>query len=130
MAKKSMIARETKRKYPIRVRNRCLKCGRSRGYIRRFRLCRICFRELALHGEHRHAGCVFLRGERQVLDRAGDGADRDAGFGPARGSHLVTERSDRVAENVEADADVADARRGKRGGGPARGIAGHNLAPR
>ena len=51
MAKKSMIARETKRKYVNRIRNRCEKCGRSRGYMRRFHLCRICFRELALKGE-------------------------------------------------------------------------------
>jgi small subunit ribosomal protein S14 len=51
MAKKSMIARETRRKYAVRVRNRCKLCGRSRGYIRRFALCRICFRELALRGQ-------------------------------------------------------------------------------
>jgi len=51
LAKKSMIARETKRKYVNRIRNRCEKCGRSRGYMRRFHLCRICFRELALKGE-------------------------------------------------------------------------------
>jgi small subunit ribosomal protein S14 len=50
MAKKSMIARETKRKYPTRVRNRCKLCGRPRGYIRRFGICRICFREQALKG--------------------------------------------------------------------------------
>jgi len=40
-----------KQKYAIRVRNRCKLCGRSRGYIRRFGLCRICFRERALSGE-------------------------------------------------------------------------------
>lgn len=51
MAKKSMIARELNRKYAVRVRNRCERCGRPRGYMRRFRLCRICFRELALRGE-------------------------------------------------------------------------------
>lgn len=51
MAKKSMIARETRRKYPTRVRNRCSICGRPRGYMRRFRLCRICFRRLALEGK-------------------------------------------------------------------------------
>lgn len=51
MAKKSMIARERNRKYEVRVRNRCKKCGRPRGYIRRFGLCRICFRELALAGQ-------------------------------------------------------------------------------
>lgn len=50
MAKKSMIARESNRKYQVRVRNRCKRCGRSRAYIRRFGLCRICFRELALQG--------------------------------------------------------------------------------
>lgn len=51
MAKKSMIIREERRKYRTRVRNRCKVCGRPRGYIRRFGLCRICFRELALKGE-------------------------------------------------------------------------------
>lgn len=51
MAKKSIIARETKRKYKVRVRNRCNVCGRPRGYYRRFGLCRICFREMALRGE-------------------------------------------------------------------------------
>jgi small subunit ribosomal protein S14 len=50
MAKKSMIAREKNRKYEVRVRNRCKRCGRPRGYIRRFQLCRICFRELANEG--------------------------------------------------------------------------------
>jgi small subunit ribosomal protein S14 len=51
VAKKSMIIREERRKYKERVRNRCQRCGRPRGYIRRFKLCRICFRELALKGE-------------------------------------------------------------------------------
>lgn len=51
MAKKSMIIREERRKYAVRVRNRCQVCGRPRGYIRRFGLCRICFRELALQGK-------------------------------------------------------------------------------
>jgi small subunit ribosomal protein S14 len=51
MAKKSIVIRETRRKYPIRVRNRCKVCGRPRGYLRRFGLCRICFRELALQGK-------------------------------------------------------------------------------
>jgi small subunit ribosomal protein S14 len=51
MAKKSLIIKETRRKYPTRVRNRCKICGRPRGYIRRFALCRICFRELALQGK-------------------------------------------------------------------------------
>ncbi|MFQ5859258.1 MAG: type Z 30S ribosomal protein S14 [Anaerolineae bacterium] len=51
MAKKSMIAREKKRKYKVRVRNRCRQCGRPRAYMRRFGLCRICFRRLALEGK-------------------------------------------------------------------------------
>jgi small subunit ribosomal protein S14 len=48
MAKKSIIIRETRRKYAGRVRNRCKVCGRPRGYMRKFQLCRICFRERAL----------------------------------------------------------------------------------
>ncbi len=51
MAKTSMKVRETRRKYKTRVRNRCKQCGRPRGYMRRFGLCRICFRELALKGQ-------------------------------------------------------------------------------
>jgi small subunit ribosomal protein S14 len=35
----------------VRHRNRCKQCGRPRGYIRKFTLCRICFRKLALAGE-------------------------------------------------------------------------------
>jgi small subunit ribosomal protein S14 len=50
MAKKSLILKESRRKFPIRVRNRCKVCGRPRGYMRRFQLCRICFREMALKG--------------------------------------------------------------------------------
>jgi small subunit ribosomal protein S14 len=51
MAKKSMVNREQRRKFAIQVRNRCRRCGRPRGYMRRFGLCRICFRELALEGK-------------------------------------------------------------------------------
>ncbi len=35
----------------VRTRHRCPRCGRSRGYIRKFQLCRICFRQLALNGD-------------------------------------------------------------------------------
>lgn len=51
MAKTCMPYREERRKYDVRVRNRCSRCGRPRGYIRKFDLCRICFRELALKGD-------------------------------------------------------------------------------
>ena len=51
MAKTSIIHREKNRKYDIRVRRRCRICGRPRGYMRRFDMCRICFREAALKGE-------------------------------------------------------------------------------
>jgi small subunit ribosomal protein S14 len=51
MAKKSIITRESRRKYPNQVRNRCKVCGRPRGYMRRFGLCRICFRQYALEGK-------------------------------------------------------------------------------
>jgi len=39
-----------KPKYSVRHRNRCRVCGRPRGYLRKFALCRICFRDLALQG--------------------------------------------------------------------------------
>lgn len=51
MTRKCLIEREKKRKYPTRVRNRYMRCGRPRGYMRRFRLCCICFSELALEGQ-------------------------------------------------------------------------------
>src|SRR5271157_5543656 len=35
----------------VRARNRCRCCGRARGYIRKFQMCRICFRGMALKGE-------------------------------------------------------------------------------
>lgn len=52
MAKKSKIVREKKNlKYKVRYTNRCRLCGRSRGYMRKFGLCRLCFREHAHRGE-------------------------------------------------------------------------------
>ena len=38
-------------KLPARHRNRCWRCGRPRGYLRKFGICRLCFRQLALNGE-------------------------------------------------------------------------------
>jgi small subunit ribosomal protein S14 len=38
-------------KFAVRKRNRCKLCGRPRGYIRMFGMCRICFRKLALEGQ-------------------------------------------------------------------------------
>ena len=37
--------------HPTRVYNRCEKCGRNHGYMRKFQVCRICFRELARAGK-------------------------------------------------------------------------------
>ena len=52
MATTAKIAKELKApKYKIRLRNRCNRCGRPRAYMRKFALCRLCFRELALRGE-------------------------------------------------------------------------------
>ena len=52
MAKKSLIAKQQKKqRYRVREYNRCIRCGRARGYMRKFNLCRICFRELALSGD-------------------------------------------------------------------------------
>ncbi|MFQ5723511.1 MAG: type Z 30S ribosomal protein S14 [Terriglobia bacterium] len=44
-------SRRRKPKYKVRHRNRCRLCGRPRGYLRKFQLCRICFRQRALQGE-------------------------------------------------------------------------------
>ena len=51
MARKCLMEREKHRKHKVSQVNRCRRCGRPRGYMRRFQLCRICFRELALKGE-------------------------------------------------------------------------------
>jgi small subunit ribosomal protein S14 len=40
-----------KRKFAVRNRNRCPLCGRPRSFMRKFRLCRLCFRSLALKGD-------------------------------------------------------------------------------
>ncbi len=52
MARTSMMAKMAKKpKFKIRHRNRCRRCGRPRGYLRKFQMCRLCFRQLALLGE-------------------------------------------------------------------------------
>ncbi|MBI2756124.1 MAG: type Z 30S ribosomal protein S14 [Chloroflexi bacterium] len=52
MAKKSMIAKANRpARFATQQHNRCRLCGRPRAFIRRFGLCRICFRRLALTGE-------------------------------------------------------------------------------
>ena len=63
-----MINRELHRKYPTRVRNRCKLCGRPRGYIGKFDMCRLHFRELQASGE---LGCL-IAGRRGGGERAGD----------------------------------------------------------
>lgn len=52
MAKTSEIIKSQRTpKYKVQKHSRCRRCGRSRGYMRLFGLCRICFRELALSGQ-------------------------------------------------------------------------------
>ncbi|MBI4335152.1 MAG: type Z 30S ribosomal protein S14 [Candidatus Omnitrophica bacterium] len=52
MAKQALILKQKMEpKFKVRKYNRCQLCGRPRGYLRRFKLCRICFRELASRGE-------------------------------------------------------------------------------
>lgn len=52
MATEALIAKaKRKPKFSTRIVRRCWRCGRRRGYIREFNLCRICFRELANNGE-------------------------------------------------------------------------------
>jgi len=51
MTTKAQIAKSNKKpKYKSRIVRRCFRCGRKRGYMRKFGLCRICFRELANQG--------------------------------------------------------------------------------
>lgn len=64
MARKALVLKTQKRKeiagrqrkagtpvkFPTRIYNRCRLCGRKFGYMRKFDMCRICFRELARDG--------------------------------------------------------------------------------
>jgi small subunit ribosomal protein S14 len=52
MAKTSLINKQQRApKFKVRSYTRCRRCGRPRGYLRKFQLCRICFRNMALRGE-------------------------------------------------------------------------------
>jgi small subunit ribosomal protein S14 len=52
LAKKSLVEKANREpKFKARRYNRCQRCGRPRAYMRKFGMCRICFRELALRGE-------------------------------------------------------------------------------
>lgn len=52
MAKVSMINKANRApKFRVRGYNRCKLCGRPHAYMRKFGICRICFRELAYKGE-------------------------------------------------------------------------------
>lgn len=52
MATEAQISKSLKKpKFSTRTVRRCWRCGRVRGYLRDFQLCRICFRELANQGE-------------------------------------------------------------------------------
>lgn len=52
MAKKCWIVKwKLPKKFKVRQHNRCSACGRSRAYMNRFELCRLCFRKLASRGE-------------------------------------------------------------------------------
>ena len=52
MARKSLIAKANREpRFAVRKYNRCQRCGRARAYYRKFGICRICFRELALDGK-------------------------------------------------------------------------------
>ena len=51
MAKISLVEKSKRKpKYSTRVVTRCQVCGRKKGYLKRFKICRICFRELASKG--------------------------------------------------------------------------------
>jgi small subunit ribosomal protein S14 len=51
MARKAMVEKSKRKpKFPVRAHNRCQRCGRSRAFLRKFGVCRICFRDLSLNG--------------------------------------------------------------------------------
>ncbi|MBD3376548.1 type Z 30S ribosomal protein S14 [candidate division KSB1 bacterium] len=52
MARKALIVKSKKEpKFKVRKYNRCSRCGRPRAYYRKFGVCRLCLRELALNGQ-------------------------------------------------------------------------------
>ncbi|HLD73461.1 MAG TPA: type Z 30S ribosomal protein S14 [Bdellovibrionota bacterium] len=52
MARKAMIEKaKRKPRFKVRARNRCRLCGRARAFLRKFQMCRLCFRKLALQGD-------------------------------------------------------------------------------
>lgn len=52
MSKKCKLEKMKKApKFEVRAHNRCPLCGRSKAYMRKFNMCRICFRKLALNGQ-------------------------------------------------------------------------------
>ena len=52
MAKKSMVVKQQrKQKYKVREYTRCSRCGRPHAVLKKYGICRICFRELAYAGE-------------------------------------------------------------------------------
>jgi small subunit ribosomal protein S14 len=52
VAKKSLIVKAKRTpKFKVRGYSRCRKCGRPKAYMRKFQICRICFRTLALEGK-------------------------------------------------------------------------------
>ena len=52
MAKKSMVVKQSrKQKFKVREYTRCTRCGRPHSVLRKYGICRICFRELAYKGQ-------------------------------------------------------------------------------
>ncbi|MDD9150851.1 type Z 30S ribosomal protein S14 [Sporolactobacillus sp. CQH2019] len=52
MAKTSLVIKHSReQKYHVRSYTRCERCGRPHSVLRKFKLCRICFRELAYKGQ-------------------------------------------------------------------------------
>ena len=52
MAKKSMVVKQQRQqKYKVREYTRCTRCGRPHAVLKKYGICRICFRELAYQGQ-------------------------------------------------------------------------------
>ena len=51
MARLAMrVKAERKPKFPVRAKSRCKQCGRSKAFLQKFKICRLCFRSLASKG--------------------------------------------------------------------------------
>ena len=116
MAKKSMIAKAKRTpKFGVRGYHRCVVCGRPRAFMRRFNLCRICFRERALDGRAAGRHQVELVGPMNISDPIADMLTRVRNASRARHTEVVVPASRtkrEIARILKAEGFIADVHRG------------------